>query len=274
MPHNDFLRQKSGEFLVRRKNKRVNFKFLIVSFSFLTLGGLFIFLVHFSLYSDFMTVKSSEVKGVDAAKGGYVKQTLIREMIGSGGWRRYFGPDNMLFWIIGKKPDFTKVDLPFLASLNLETNLAGRDLEVSVKEREFFAVWCLSDGHCFSIDQDGIVFAEAPEIQGSLILKINDENTRTLVLGNSVVPNNWWLGNVFESLRLIKARGFSVSSVKIKDFGLEEWEAQIYSGPSFYFSLNFVPENFSGVIDSVSKKLDLTKLSYLDFRVPGRIYYK
>ncbi len=273
MSKRDFFGNRSGEALVRKRKWRG------LKFTFFA-GGLFFFVIaiaagaYFLIRSDFFKIKSFEIKGAELSDGNVIKEILVSEMAAAEKWRSFVGSDNIIFWAFGRKPDLKVEATPFLASLNIQTDLAQRKLLVSVKEKELFAVWCLPENNCFSIASDGVVFASAPELQGVLILKFTDENPRTLNFGESVLSSEYWFQNILKTVEAIKENGLSISSARIKSFALEEWEVELYPGLNFYFSLNFVPENFQEVMKNLAKKVELNKLTYLDFRVPNRIYYK
>lgn len=269
----DFLKAKSGEIFFREKKKRRRFKFFIFGgilfFFFVLIGGFYLF-----LKSDFLAIKKFEIKGVELSDAAQVRESIVSAMEKKEKWRSFVGSQNIIFWAFGKKPEFDAQTLPLLASLDIQTDLVGKKVQIFAKERDFFAVWCFSDNGCYGIDNKGVAFISVPEIQGVLLLKFHDENKRTFNLGEKVLPNERWLDNIFTTVQLIKASGLPISALIIKDFILQEWEARVYSDLNLHFSLNFVPENLEEVIKNLSKRLEFGKLSYLDFRVPNRIYYK
>ena len=273
MPKGNFWRNRSGEALIKRRGRRGR-KFIFFG------AGMFLLLAgaaagaYFLIRSDFFKIKNFEIKGTELSDAAVIKETLISEMAAAEKWRSFVGSDNIIFWAFGKKPDFKTATAPFLASLSIQTDLPQRKLVVSVKEKELFAVWCLPENNCWSVAKNGVAYAPAPDLEGSLILKFTDENARNLNLGDLVLPSDRWFENILKTLAAIKENGLPVSAVRIKSFALEEWEAELYPGLTFYFSLNSVPDNFGEVMKNLAKKVELNKLTYLDFRVPNRIYYK
>ena len=72
----------------------------------------------------------------------------------------------------------------------------------------------------------------------------------------------------------MKNRGLVISKVAVKDLNLEEWEVETARGPVFRFNLNFMPSNLESILDNLDEKFDFGKVTYFDFRIENRIYYK
>ena len=196
---------------------------------------------------------------------------LERRIIGSSKALAMLGPDNVLFW---KLANLSESDLaPGVSNIKIDSDILSKKVNISVEKRDLFGIWC-SLGKCFGFDKDGVIFSEAPDVAGFLILKIKDENTRVVSLGSLVLPKREWIANVLDTVKILSENDTAVSSVKIRNLSLEEWEIEISNGLRFYFSLNFIPENLKDIVQKLDKKLSLEKLSYIDFRVPSRIYYR
>lgn len=255
---------------VSNKRKRVKiWVFLVPIFLIFLSGGL--------IYSvsrlNFFKVKDFNVQGTNLIS----KEALLAE-IAEGikhqpKWRTWFGKDNILFWQFNKNTSFKSGSIASLAALEVKTDLIQKKVEIVAKDRELYAVWCVS-GECYGIDETGIPFILVAEPQGVLILKIEDENQKEIKLGKPVFEKNEWFKNIKNAVETIKENNLPVKIIKIKDFRIEEWEAEIYLGFSVFFSLNFLPENFNNILKNLSKDLNFKKLNYLDFRVKNRIYYK
>lgn len=262
----------SEEFVLKSKPGRFKVWLLIGGFVLLVIaaaGGYFV------VYSDFFKVRNFEIEATSLVPRDILFSVLTSEMKLTQKWKNRLGQNNILFWEFDKKPRVKSELLAALSDLDVETNLREKKVVVRVKERELFAVWCLSKlGRCYGIDKEEIPFVAVPEPQGSLILKFEDQNEREIKLGEPVLANREWFKNLLHTVETIKVSNLPVSAVVIKDLVLEEWEAEIYPGTSFYFSLNFVPENLESLLKNLSKQLDFKKLTYLDFRVQNRIYYK
>lgn len=261
------------ELVFEKKRNRVRGKFLLWAGVFLLLGGALIGGSYFVLYSDFFKVKGFEVGEARYTRSETLLAALNAEMIGRSRLLSMLGPDNILFWEFSGKPEVLE-GLPLVAGVLVETNLTAGKVLVKAEERDFSGIWCVKSGDCYAFDDDGVIFARAPHSEGTLILKVYDENARPLVLGTPALTRPGWRENVFKILEIMKNYGLIVSRVSVKDFGLEEWEVEVAGGPVFQFNLNFVPLNLERILDNLADKFEFENVTYFDFRVENRIYYK
>ena len=118
------------------------------------------------------------------------------------------------------------------------------------------------------------MFGRVPSAEGSLLLKVHSLNSLPILLGGQILPRVEWIQNMFNTIYIIKSAGENVRNITIKEYALEEWEADLALGSRLLFSLNFIPKNLEGLIQNLEKRFDLMKLDYIDFRVENRIFYK
>ena len=257
-----------SEFLPRRRRRRI-FWYVFSAFVILVvvLGGFFYAVRKVSWFN----VARFEVAGTSLPTSTVVNAVKIAEI---HGWvRGALGPQNILFWQFGRQPNVA-LSLPFLASLNVETDLFARTVKVTATDRTLWAIVCETGGDCYGVDASGTVFAAVPQTQGSLILQIADQNGRTLIPGEPFLPSVDWLRNFMTVLNTLQASGYPVVSVTIDPFTSQEWHALLASGVTMDFSFAFAPDNFRGVLANLPTKVDMTKVTDVDFSVPQRIYYK
>jgi cell division septal protein FtsQ len=255
-----------------KRKSIVRLKFLLWSGVFTLLAASLIGASYFVLYSDFFKVKGFEVSESRFTPEDKLLAALDTQMIARSRLLSVLGPDNILFWSFGKKPEKLE-NLPLLARVSVDTDLTDGKVIISTEERYFSGIWCASVG-CYAFDKEGIIFAKAPEAEGTLILKVYDENDRPFVLGTPALVRAEWRENVFKILEVMESRGLVISRVNIKNFQLEEWEVETAKGPVFQFSLNSVPLNLERILDNLDDKFEFEKTTYFDFRVENRIYYK
>lgn len=241
---------------------------------FWSLTGLSILLVVGMIYLIFFSrvirVKAITIQGNRVATSDELKQLLIKKLDERGAFARLLGSGNILYWVNVRT--ISDTGIPAAGALTITTSLIHRTVSVAIQEREFNGVWC-SDT-CVGFDPNGIAFFLAPQVYGSLLLKIQDENTSTLSLGSPVLDDKEALRNIFETIRDVKESGIAIDSVSIKDMSLREWEIQSTQGTAFKFSLDFVPDDLVNVFKTLRDKTKLENLSYVDFRVRNRVYYK
>lgn len=229
--------------------------------------------------TDLLRVQRVEVRDTALVEPARLISALSTELT-DGTVRALLGADHILFWMFrgGEPRELTTV--PLVAGVSLTPHLFARTVEVTVEERKLFGVWCAVDpsssahAPCYGFDREGILFSEVPEVSGNLILRVNDENRRTLVLGFPVFPRPIWMEHFLDTASVLSEQNLSVAEFTVKPFALREWRAKLASGTAVYFSLDFVPENLSAILESFKAKPDFEKLAYLDLRVPNRVYFR
>jgi hypothetical protein len=253
--------------------KRRRFRFWLVLGIFFLLLALLIGTIYFALNSSWLTVKDVSAPDLPGVSRSDILVALEKEMYGSS-VRAWLDPKNILFWKLGSSPK-TLSGLPALKNLAVQADLLKRSVAVSAEERKLWGVICReADSACYGLDENGVVFVSVPFVSGSLILRVDDTNSRLFTPGQPVFSKAEWFDGFKDSIEALRRNGFRPISVSIGDLALREWTVRTAEGPDFRFSLNFTPENFDSVLKGLGEKLDLEKTEYVDFRVPNRIYYK
>lgn len=258
----------------KERSKSSRFRFWIFLLGLLVLGSALIGLSYTVLYSDVLRVKSVKVEGLRSVSDERFIAALSVEF--SKKWPlALLGRENILFWALGRKKGNLAQNLPAIEGVEIHPDLVRKEIVLNVRERELLGIWCFPSRGCYAFDKEGIVFAETPFSEGVLILKISDENSRPVVLGAPIFGNNKeWLKNILVTLGILEEIGWKPVSLQIRNLSLREWQVGIPAGLTLYFSLDFVPDALENTLANLKSKLKLDKLTYLDFRVPSRIYYK
>lgn len=258
-----------SEFLPRSRRKRRVFWYAFGT------AVLFIVLIGSALYflrtSPWLKVKQFAINGTDTPTST-VLAALKADWRG-GLWQAFLGPDNILTWQFGRAPDLA-LSLPLVASLDVKPNIWARTVAVTAADRSLWAIVCEPAGACYAVDRTGMVFAQVPQTQGVLILKIDDQSGRTLVLGEPFLPSAGWIKNFTTTIATLNATGYPVASASLDDLAAREWHVRLLSGVTMDFSFDFVPDNLAAVLGNLRSTIDLAKVSDVDFSVPQRIYYK
>lgn len=241
----------------------------VASFFFLILGFLYLL-----SHADWFHVKSISVQGTRLASEERVLSSLEVDGVKDSLWRAWLGPEHILFWFF-RNTLVTLSSSPMIKNIVLQTSFIKRSVLIKVEERNIKSVVCKEKNEmCFGMDSSGFVFTKTPNVEGALILKINDGSARPIVMGSFYMKNTDWMKNVIDILSVLKKYKFSPTSVVIDNLDLEEWRAILPSGLQFYFSLRSVPENLEAILKDILERAKLDSLSYFDFRVPNRIYYR
>jgi len=250
----------------RMRRRRIIIFWSVVVATVIFVGGL-IYLVYFS---SFIKVKQFSIQGNRVAGSDDLQQLLIKKLDTRGWFRRGLGSNNILYWVGAGEVDDSGI--PAASAVVVHTNIFTRTVSVEIKERIFVGVWCSKT--CVGFDSNGIAYFLAPNVEGSLLLKVQDENESELVLGSPVFFDPRALQNIFQSLTIVKESGIAVDTIRVKEATLREWELHSTKGTVFKFSLDFVPEKLKSVLDNLKERTKLEDLSYVDMRVENRVYYK
>jgi len=295
-----------------KKHKREDKKFLkykiiaAVAGFLILLAGVFYLLVYSPLLRiTQINMDTNALARQSLGDGGDLINNLKSFFVNQSKLTKFLGSDNILVWNIGKLGEFEKG--PEIAEISLKKDYIERTIEIDVKLRERFGVWCLQtrtnidstqtnadtssinkvvnspldsvsipqmSAFCYWFDKNGVLFAVAPEIEGNAINKIDDFSGRDLKLGDSILGENL-TPNLIKIFNVLENSGLGIKALKLGSLVLQEivFEQPQTSLPKIYFSLRFDPEFVSPAIENL-KKTGLEKIIYVDFRVENRVYYK
>ncbi len=265
-------KNKNEKFFLGKRKKRSRFWFWLLIFFLAVL--LLIASLYFFIFSSFFKVQAVEINTSEHIDKDILFSAIIAQMTDDYEWRSWLGVESILFWQFGKHPVVKSETLPYFKDLSLEVDLSSKKVIIHAKERKAIGVFCLQEEQCFVFDDEGVLFSKSPNVEGSLILKIKDENQKDIVLGEPILSDSLWVNNLLQTLQIIQASGLKIKEVRIKDKIIQEWEVLTFSGAILIFNLNFMPNNLADIFTNLHKKVDISKINYIDFRVPSRIYYK
>jgi hypothetical protein len=181
------------------------------------------------------------------------------------------------------RDDFIK-KIPKILDLKISKNFFKQRIKLFIKEREKAGIVCQGSpafaeataGKCFYIDKQGIIFEEAPQTSGSLILLIKDYSQRGLELGKEIFSEDLMtsvlkIRNDLDSEMNIKTLSFDVSTFPVKDL-------KVITNESWYVLFDAerdIKSQLLGLKAALKEKIkDRKNLEYIDLRIENRIYYK
>jgi len=243
----------------RRRVFRIKLYF-IGFFIALILIGLFYLVVCSSVFQ----IKDLAIKNNKLLSDSDVLAILKQNIIGTdfGG---IAGFKNILAWPSG----YLKVSNPAVSDFNIKKQWFKRIITVEVNERERFAIWCTAESKsCYWIDREGLVFADAPITEGSLVFTVFDSQEGDLFPGAKVEEDRF-VANLISILENFHETGFEINKIK-SDRALKEIRITTSNGPLFIFSTRFdCAKNFALI-----KDLNFKNTEYVDLTVDDKIYYK
>lgn len=228
--------------------------------------------IYFFIYTPFFKVNSIKIQTNEAQKER-VLSALITDIAGNHKFLSVLGPDHIFFWKFGSEAT-ASISVPEIKNVSVETALFKKEISIQTEERRIKYIACGTNYECFRMDEEGIVFKEAPNMEGFLIMKIVDENNVIPIFGKPIVQNETWKKNLFFVMETLRKNNMPVREIRIKEYALREYEAILDSGVSLKFDFEVVPKNFDGILENLSKTISINNVGYIDFRVPNKIFYK
>jgi len=177
---------------------------------------------------------------------------------------------NILFW----KPPVLIDEIPQLASLAFEKDIANNSISINVKEREKSIIWCLEPrNECFWADESGFIFTNAPSPDGVFLISVvRDYTERDLNIGDNVLPQELFV-NLDSTIRLLSSVDIPIDELRINDLKFKEATGFVSGGPEIYFSLLVDPSFGKNVLEALSTSPEWGRVQYIDLRVENRAYY-
>jgi hypothetical protein len=177
-----------------------------------------------------------------------------------------------------------QVHNPHLALVSVQKSFFRKTIVLSVKEREKQGVWCgvkVSAGDvegqaarttkCLWFDKEGVLFREAPSVDGTLIPVIKEFSSHERRVGESLLSasSTQYVLKIFD---IFKEADIALVGLRMEDGKSDEVIADLLGEVEVYFSTRF---DSSFALPALAQlKPKLRKLSYIDFRSQNRVYYR
>lgn len=189
--------------------------------------------------------------------------------------------ENLIFLSKFKLKSELTATFPAITNVTIKKDLFNT-LIINFKKRISIGIWCHhvvdepQANNCYYFDNEGIIFALAPQTEGSLILKIMDFSKNNVSLGNKVLDSNR-INFVINFSNEINENGkFKILEFKIKPNSSVNFEAITDKNWSIYLDdtqdVKIAANNLLTILDEAVKKTG--NLEYIDLRIPSRIFYK
>jgi len=290
------------EKLERRRKRMLKIKIYagLAAFFVLLIGAGYLI-----IYSSFFRITRININNtqIDADK---TVENLESFFVGQSKIAEFLGPENILIWKPEKISEFIK-NYPQIAELKIEKNYFGREIKISVLERERFGIWCFysqinaddkqidadnisenlrsnlrESAFCGWFDKKGVIFSEALMAEGQLINKVDDFSSRSFPpeadqplavnLGEPALEEKF-LSNLFKIFEILEKSDLKIKSLRLENLEFQEVVTDSPLMPKIHFSLRINPEFALAALESI-KKIGFEKIEYIDLRVENRAYYK
>ena len=157
-------------------------------------------------------------------------------------------------------------------------------LTVNFEKRVQIGIWCQSKAeqpptdNCYYFDKEGIIFKNAPQTEGVLILKIKNFQKKEIALGNKIL-NDKELHFItrFNDEIISNSNQFKIAEFEIGLLANFDLRAITDEGWQIYLDQNQDPvleaNNLFTILNEVIKNR-AQNLEYIDLRIPSRVFYK
>ena len=225
------------------------------------------------IFSEIPMVRIIEVRGNHLVKREDIVRETKKEFIKQSWWRGALGDKHILFWRDGEMREVAKA-LPKLKKMEVKRSVWKRKITLIVEEKEAKGVWCAPKGPCFVFNEDGDLFAEAPEVSGYLIVKIMGEEGVPISLGDQVLGNAAWFRNIQKTIEEVEGADIRIRVVRVTTKERNEWVLDAADGREFLFDFTRAPENLGMILRELAKEKEARGGKVFDFRVPDKIYVR
>ena len=254
---------------------------LIIIFCFL-LAVTFYWLI---FLSDFFQIKKININGADNPESieldiktyFYSKnQKFVPAFIYKILPRYKDNQENLLLFSSTDCSQYLLNKYPEIEKLSTKLDIKNGYLTINITSREISFLLC-TDVECYLLDNNGVIFGEAPETSGSLIRKIIIHQPSPITVGTEIFPQSD-LGILRSLFELSEKDG---SPFKINTLELEKAKSstiKIVTNEGWYLLIDF-NSDFSEIFKIIQKLKEgelhnkTQKLQYIDCRYLPRVYY-
>jgi hypothetical protein len=201
-----------------------------------------------------------------------IARTVLREHV-----LAIFPRSNIFLFSSAVLSERIRAELPLIATADI-TRSFGRDINITVSERETWGVYCVAtERDCFYIATDGILIASAPQLTGSVIFRVVDMRMNgTQSTGDRAIEKDRAARTQQVAVWLWDRYGLELREVVLgREF---EDRTELYTNEGWYIlideqtDITHALENTELVLEQ--RIPDRLELEYLDIRFEGKVFYK
>lgn len=255
------------------RNKRTKERKKSVVFwlaSIVVISGITLYVL---LFARFFRIKEINVEAGERISSDSVK-AATREFLGQK-TLKIFLKNNYFIFSSTQAQEFLKNKFSEIKNVEVAKNIYGA-VTIKIQERNGIMLYC-RDNKCYEMDEDGIIFEEAPQIYGGTEACLRDDSARDIKLKDNVIEPK-----MAEFLLLTKKLLQERSNLNLVYFEINNYPPiDIWAITSenwkIIFDINREPENQVEALRLVLEekiKDQRNALEYVDLRVENRVYYK
>jgi hypothetical protein len=254
----------------RRQPKKFNWKAYLAVTAVLVIAAGAAYVLCFSPY---LRIKEIKVEGTQTVS----KEEIISFSKQALAGRKYWivPADSLVFFDEQRLENLLLKQMPLIKAVDIAGNISG-SLLINVRERQKAIIYC--DGRqCYDIDDDGLVFKEAPAVYGGMTIALKNNSGREVKIGEQAVGPEL-ISFIKDAQRSLNNRvNLNLIYFEISSYPAAEVDAITVENWKIIFDPNQNAENqviaLKSVLDEKIKD-QRDKLEYVDLRIENRAYYK
>lgn len=227
--------------------------------------------------SPYFEISSIKISGSNTIASKKIKATAKQNFKSHS---HFFSSQNLPYALLKKEELKTQLQkkFPVFKQIKITPDIPADTIKVDLTERKRLAILKQKGGSNFYFDKHGVLFAKAPEYEGSLMTLVETEDPQ-FKKGDQLTPKN--LRNSI--IELLKSnylkKELNLSKIDIKAKG-KELHAHILNGARLKFSITEKPLAQNREIKQLKKVMERkvkskrNQLKYIDLRVQNRAYIK
>jgi hypothetical protein len=248
-----------------RKRKRLIFCSIFGSLLIIVLLG------YLFLFSPVFKIKKIEINQTHVLDP-IITQQGVQTILNQG---FILGPlivDNNILFIPNRQINDYLRDFSVIEDYIQNKNIFSRVLKIDIQEREIAGILKQSVAKNYYFDKNGIIFSEAPDIEGEVLPVIESSLNRSFDLGSRILELTSFQG----LMRIVQLLDDNFSNTHVK-LGRDRSEIVLIldNGKEMplYLNLNNLDQIYSVLSYFIKNNFDFN-LEYLDLRYLPNVYYK
>lgn len=253
-----------------REKKEISWKskLIIAWILFLILA-----LVYVLFFSPIFKIKETKISGNQAISNEDVQDSLNGFL--SKKILIVFNRNNIFLATSSKLREVLTKDFLRISSIEINKNIFKKTIDLKITERKEAGIFC-KGGECYYIDKQGVIFEEAPQTSGTLILLIKDYSERDIEIGTEVIEKEFMAELIDLRTYLFDKFNLRVLEFVIETIPCKDLKVNTHEGWYILFDKSKNLKNQFQALKSVleEKVEERENLEYIDLRIENRAYYK
>jgi len=234
---------------------------------------LILVLVYVLFFSPIFKIKETKISGNQAISNEDVQDSLNGFL--SKKILIFFNRNNIFLATSSKLRKILVKDFPRILSIEINKNIFKKTIDLKIVERKEAGIYC--KGECYYIDKQGVIFEEAPQTSGTLILLIKDYSERDIKIGMEVIEKEFMTELIDLRTYLFDKFNLRVLEFVIETIPCKDLKVNTHEGWYILFDKSQDLKNQLQALKLVLEekvKEERGGLEYIDLRIENRAYYK